>query len=320
MAIFKYFCILLATISLLLCLAYYLRLWPLELLVSFAPLVTCLLLLALAGCGIFVFFKHPLLDSWAIGGLALAGLLTIFSLWRSLTVLDLASITAGQTVSITFVTFNKEFSNHDYKKAASYLKSQTPSVVALQETTPDAVKQISKEAGMNYYYISDKLNTVKGTGAAIISRFPIKESKTLEIGEHSSLVRVVVSPSKNNQVAFYSLHLVGPFSPNRYSNRGHDIKAAGEQLDSEKLPAILGGDFNTTPYSPDLQKFNNLVADKFKNVATGQWPECTRYNTNPLLCLRIDHVYIPNGTSLTDTYKSSNLGSDHRALVVKVKL
>ena len=118
-------------------------------------------------------------------------------------------------------------------------------------------------------------------------------------------------------MAFYSLHLTGPFRAQFYEEKLIDNNSVIKILTNESLPYAIGGDFNTTVYSPGLRHFTTGVGSSVKPTVSGAFPECSRFKGLRILCLRIDHIYIPQSASMIKTTISPDLGSDHRALTVQ---
>lgn len=300
--------------------AFYIQLWPLELLVSFAPTATTLLFIGVAVLGSLVawkggFRRHLIATCLGAGAL----LLGIFSLCYVMLGHPSAAVTTSSSSkqAIRFTTFNREFSNTELERASTYLRTQDSDVIALQETNPDVTKQISEQTGFAHYYNATRLNTVQYTSTALVSKYPILESSTYELEAHSSLVKIVIAIPGVGKMAFYSLHLTGPFSAQFYDERMVDSNSVINILVKETLPYAIGGDFNTTVYSPGLRHFTNGVASSAQPTVSGMLPECSRFKGLRILCLRIDHVYIPRSAFMTKATISPDLGSDHRALTVQ---
>ncbi len=300
--------------------AFYIQLWPLELLVSFAPTATTLLFTGVAVLASLAAWKRGLRQHLVATGLGAGALLLgIFSLGYVMFGHPSAEVATSSSSkqAVRFTTFNREFSNTEIERVSAYFRMQNSDVIALQETNPDVTKRISEQSGFTHYYNATWLNTVQYTSAALVSKYPILESQTYQLEAHSSLVKIVINIPKVGKMAFYSLHLTGPFNAQFYDERMTDNNSVIDILAKETLPYAIGGDFNTTVYSPGLRHFTNGIASSAKPTVSGVFPECSRFKGLSILCLRIDHIYIPQSASITKTTISPDLGSDHRALTVQ---
>jgi endonuclease/exonuclease/phosphatase (EEP) superfamily protein YafD len=301
----------------LLALAPHIPLLPFELLLSFTPLFTSVVVACLfASTLALAYDKQVDHKQWLLGGIIAAVTLCVFTLYTSLTIQPATPATHTSKPTLTFITFNKLYSNTDLDGIATYFRQQQPDVMTLQETTPEEVKKLQENLGYKHSFTSERLRSARGTVVGIISRHPITSTKRIELRNGPSLIRAVVSTPQNGEIAFYGVHLPGPFSPALYKQRDDSYVMMAETLQKEKLPAVLGGDFNTTIFSPALQRFTKTTQGNMQTVTTERWPQCSWYGLGAPLCARIDHVFIPKSAQLTHVTIAPYLGSDHRAVVV----
>lgn len=304
-----------------LALSFHIQFWPFELLLSFAPLFTVITAIGLTLSLLFSLPLKGLQTNWRIIALVSVGLLaSVYSIYFSLTVQPPVQLSSTDQPTITFATFNKLYSNSDLSRASDYFSDQNVDVLAIQEAQTDEVEQIREQLGFEYSHAPDDLRTSFGTIVGIISRYPIESAETIALTNDYSLVRAVIVTPEQGKIAFYAVHLPGPFSPDLYRDRDTDIEALGRILQEETLPVVLGGDFNTTVFSPSLRQFNAVTDSIVQPVTLERWPQCSWYGYGAPLCLRIDHVYISEDLQLVDVNISPDLGSDHRAVVVEFAL
>ncbi|MBL8159318.1 endonuclease/exonuclease/phosphatase family protein [Candidatus Saccharibacteria bacterium] len=302
-------------------LAMFVRIWPFELLVSFTPQIFIALglvgLLSTAG----IFWSNRAEFYWPQIIMPILVLVTLcLSLGYASMLQPVAqpAVLPGNTM-VRFITFNKLYTNTKIDEMAAYFKTERPDVIALQEIAPNEVRRLASAMGYRHSYVSDYQNTVRGTSAALISRHPIVEQRTIPLSQNSSLVRIVTEVPGKGRIAFYAVHLVGPFSEDMYRERNEAARQMAFLLEADKLPLVIGGDFNTTVFSPILQDFNTVTTDSLYSVTAKQWPPCSWYGYGAPLCLRIDHVYHSQSLSLAGVRIAPNLGSDHRAVITDLQ-
>lgn len=317
--IFFVYTIFLFLVAISLVAGFYVRLLILEQLVSFTPIVAILIIVGGISALIIIFLKRRTVWRRSIVTTGLAVALGLYGLIHSLTIQPQATFVHASGSRIKFAAFNKLYQNHDIDKAAAYFAQQKIDVVSLEEAYPQEVVAMQKKLGFRYSYMSNKLNTVRGTAVGIVSRYPIVKSDTVSMSPHTSVVRIIVQ-APTRQVVVYGAHISGPFTQTMYERRNGDFIKLAELLKHEKLPAVLGGDFNTTIFSPVLQEFNDSVKGRYQTTTSTPWPVCSWYSRGHLACLRIDHVYLSHTAQLTKAYIAPNLGSDHGAVVVEFSL
>lgn len=301
--------------------AFFISLWPLELIVSFTRASVVLLFASLAISTVLLIisetYKEKRLSTAMMG---LGWILIVYAFTFSLSTMTPVPISGENGKAITFATFNKYYGNARVNDIAPYLANKNVDVVALQETQPEEAQRIAQQLGFDYVFSSRRFATAAGTVTALLSRFPFESAETIELATGHPVVRAVTATPRSGNVVFYSVHLPGPFSRSLYEKRNLVTLSLAEKLQQETLPTVVGGDFNTTSFSPSLRSFNNAVGATLRPVATENWPACSWYGFGSPLCLRIDHMYVPKNTKLKSFVIAPDLGSDHRALIVTMSL
>jgi len=319
--ILLYLIILLTGGAVALALSFHIQLWPFELVLSFTPLLAIIAAVGVTLCLLFLLTLKDIRGDWRIAGCVAVGMLaSVYSIYFSLTVQPPVQLNSTEQPTLTFATFNKLYSNSDLSRASDYFSGQNVSVLAIQEAQAGEVKQVREQLGFDYSHAPDDLRTSFGTIVGIISRYPIASAETIALTNDYSLVRAMIVTPEQGEVAFYAVHLPAPFSPGLYADRDTDTEELARILQEETLPIVLGGDFNTTIFSPSLQQFNAATSAFLQPVTLERWPDCSWYGFGAPLCMRIDHVYISEDLQLVDVQVSPDLGSDHRAVVVEVAL
>jgi endonuclease/exonuclease/phosphatase (EEP) superfamily protein YafD len=79
------------------------------------------------------------------------------------------------------------------------------------------------------------------------------------------------------------------------------------------------GDFNTTVYSPDLQKFSNDTPS-VRNIVARPWPACSWFGYGELACARIDFVFAPAQSVPVALEVGDETSSDHRSVIAEIIL
>ena len=95
-----------------------------------------------------------------------------------------------------------------------------------------------------------------------------------------------------------------------------------EALSAEKLPYVVGGDFNLTETTPQHRDFAAIGARDAHDLAGrgrgATWPVNGVFRYPP--GLRLDHVYVGNDLVAVRCEAGEGRGSDHRPVVADVAL
>jgi endonuclease/exonuclease/phosphatase family metal-dependent hydrolase len=153
-------------------------------------------------------------------------------------------------------------------------------------------------------------------GNAVLSRSKIKQQRTIPLpfsgGQHEPRCALVTRVgTKAGDVLFVSTHLDHLNEPNDRATQMREIVA---QLQGEKLPIILAGDFNCRPGSEPLQ-----LLDQSWLRATDDSPSIPVVNPRS----KIDHVFVRPAKrwKVIETHViDEQVASDHRPVVVTLEL
>lgn len=307
-------------------LSFHIWLWPSELLISITPqIVIALGILLITSVSYLLLQARASLRRLKVSIFALAvPLATIsggYSLLYSLTAqAPIKLVHTDKASTVRFATFNKLHSNDNYQGIANYIQQQDLDIVALQEVKPYELATLSKLTGYAHSYNAPNLHTTYGSTVGILSRLPISSTHSNKLGGGYAALKAEIDIQNKGLVAFYSFHITPPFTPALYSQSQQHLTQFADIIADEKLPVIAGGDFNTTIFSPKLGQFNTTTQRAVKSITTERWPECSWYGFSPLLCMRIDHIYVPTTATLHKTTIGPDLGSDHRMIISELSL
>lgn len=149
----------------------------------------------------------------------------------------------------------------DINATAAAIKGQNPDLVALQEIDVNTgrsgpineAEELAKKLNMNFYFGKTIDYDGGAYGIAILSKYPISESKFFRLptdtstkGEPRGFITVKVSLPGGKTIRFGSTHLDAQKLP---VNRELQIKEIIRLASSEKLPFLFAGDLNSVPES-----------------------------------------------------------------------
>jgi endonuclease/exonuclease/phosphatase family metal-dependent hydrolase len=160
----------------------------------------------------------------------------------------------------------------DINAISRVILQQRPDLVALQEVDVhtgrsgkniDQAAVLAQKTGMRYYFAKSIDHDGGDYGVAILSRHPITNPQTHRLptvhgsgGEPRVLATATIEVSPHQKILFASTHFD---AQKKDTNRLVQIRALKEILKTEKLPVIIGGDFNAEPSSRVI----NILDEQF---------------------------------------------------------
>ena len=197
-------------------------------------------------------------------------------------------------------------------------RSHDVDVLMLEELTP-GIRHALRAAGLDSlfpYSVSDPRDGGAGTG--LWSRTPLTDTNVRrDLGFSFVSARTKLAGVETTLAA---LHVFGPYPQAQFSRWKSDMSAYPRVLDG--LPGstvLIGGDFNATP---DDAQFRTVLGNRYLDAAgqagagyTPTWPANRWFP--PLIT--IDHV-LTEGAVARSADSIEIPGSDHRALVVSVRI
>jgi endonuclease/exonuclease/phosphatase (EEP) superfamily protein YafD len=154
----------------------------------------------------------------------------------------------------------------------------------------------------------------------------------------------IVIDVEGQPVAIYNAHMAWPVSrPHiplpRFMNNFYITTATGfddrvrntqirrllERLQTEEIPFIVGGDFNTSDYSLMHAEMSRTMTDSFIEAGYGlggSWPNSAARGLPSFLppLIRIDYIWHSDEFQAVRAVQGPRLGSDHIPLVADLVL
>lgn len=160
----------------------------------------------------------------------------------------------------------------DVDAIARVIQKEQPDLAALQEVdvhtsrsgkTVNEAVELAAKTGMKFFYFAKAIDYDGGDyGVTILSRFPLSAQHTYKLptasgtnGEPRVLATVQISLPHNQKLVFACTHLDAQRSD---TNRLLQISAIIDILQKEKLPVIIGGDFNAEPSGSVINVLDKL--------------------------------------------------------------
>lgn len=319
---------LLGLVFIVLLLSSFISLWLLELYVSLAAQIFY--------CGLVAFVCLLLVHvRMTKGSLSNMGLKSRWNIIPALGLISLAIFMgmrvgtghnqpdASLVTDLTIATYNKLLTAPEMNKAVDYFKNQNVDVIFMQETYPEEASGLAKALGFEYVFATDGTYSAGNTEIAVISRYEFKDQTTANNSDRykRAIQRAIINVNSKD-IALYNTHVTPPFYPDYYASGNNELDSAQQVVVKEDLPLVFGGDLNTTVYSPGFKQLEDTLRENnITNTTQGVFPACSWYSgLSSKLCLRVDHFFVSDEFELNSTDISPELESDHRALIIKIKI
>lgn len=242
------------------------------------------------------------------------------------------NVPAGRALKV--VTFNMWANNQHFDQIEKWLEQNDPDIVLLQEI-PDRYAQhgvVSRIGQFPHQFVQNWT-----WGQLTLSKYPILEQKNIPPPSGFVFQRTVID-FEGQQVAIYNMHLSmptqddarlvishAPFYVNialKYydTTRNQEIAFLLKTLETEPLPYIVAGDFNTSDQSMSYQLLRDKLGDTFREVGVGfggSWPRPVVDELPAWLppIIRIDYLFHSSQWQAVSAEVGPYLGSDHLPMI-----
>ena len=215
----------------------------------------------------------------------------------------------------------------DLKETASVIRDSGADLIGLNEVRgrgdhPDYTAQVEEMAAfLGFHCVFGRSIYVGGNnpyGNAVLSRWPISESKVFHIPdpaaelrisrfEHRSILRAAVDLPEGGQFAVFSSHF--GLTPEEQRNA---VVLASALTEAERLPFVLMGDFNVTPDDPALDPLDERL------TVTHPYLEGQLTHPSHAPDCRIDYIYASPSVTVNGARVLPSTASDHRPVVAEL--
>ncbi|MEV5646634.1 endonuclease/exonuclease/phosphatase family protein [Nocardia sp. NPDC052254] len=281
--------------------------WWLILAASGAPYLMCG---ALLGAVAFLSCRR-----WA--GAALAVVISMAAVWTQLP-LYIGDDGGGDGPTVRVMQANLLFDGADPQAVVDEVRTRRIEVLTVDELTPAAVGGLER-AGLDrllpYRHISPA-RTATGTG--IWSSHPLSDTAEYD-GFVLNQLSATVTIAGFGPLTVYAFHPVPPvYGAGVWADELSRLRAILDRSPANR-PVIAGGDFNATS---DHSQFRALASGRFGDAAeqAGAGHLVTYPTDQPWPpMIGVDHILVAEAHA-TDVATVSIPGSDHRALVARIRV
>ena len=219
----------------------------------------------------------------------------------------------GAGTQLKILTFNMFVYNNRPERLAELILAEAPDIVVLQEATRDhhidVLNRLLRDA-----YPWRRFCVTGQCDGAMLSKRPWLEFRQIERGDTAPpSVSARFDLGNGRMLRIVGTHLWNPKAPRRQLR---EIEWLGRELGRINDLVIVGGDFNFTPWTFALNRFEHTARLVRHSGVGGTW-RVSRYY--PAM-FPIDHIFASPGIRLVSIARGPSIGSDHLAVIATLQL
>lgn len=222
----------------------------------------------------------------------------------------------GSGDELCIVSTNVYTGNKNSQAVIDYVHETKPDVLLLMEVDnrwTDELIEIRAE-----YPHSLQRPREDNFGISLFSKWPIKSARVEYLDAAQLPTLVTVLQVGERQLTVVGTHPLPPVSESNTALRNEHLQRLATLVAELEGPVIVIGDLNTTSWSP---YFRELIAtSRLRDSRRGFGIQPTWPFSFWLLRIPIDHALVSKEIEVTSRQVGPNIGSDHRPIVVKIRL
>ena len=226
-----------------------------------------------------------------------------------------AAVRGGPTLSMGHL--NAQSGTINVTALRSYLRATHPGLFVILNPNPSTVEALDTNAA-GYAVIPVSVNGSHFAWVLVLTRVPIFGIRhPLQPGMPNAAMEAVLELG-TTEIAVLFLHTESPYTPARNDQLHRALAAAARWSRAVRLPHVVEGDFNTTPWSA---AFDTLLRNgHLHNSLVGFGIQPSFPAAHPLLAIPIDNALLSDQLTAVARGTGPSFGSEHRSLHVTIAL
>jgi len=225
----------------------------------------------------------------------------------------------GEQRDLRLLLMNIQRDNRRFDLIRETVVSYDPDIIIVQELASQAMRELHALTSEHRYRLIRTREDHFGIG--LMSRVPLTRTEIVEVGPSGVPSLHVGLELKGESIELLTTHPLPPIPVSNTPSRNAQLTDVGRRMQKmmKRSPAILIGDLNVTPWSPN---WDRLFGDQpFHNARRGFGVLPTWSMHHPfVLRIAIDHCLVSEQWRVVHCATGPDIGSDHLPLIVDLAL
>ena len=223
------------------------------------------------------------------------------------------NVAGKNTLKITFQ--NKYYLNANIEGLTKQAKELDPDIIGFTEI--NEISEYQKYLDKYPYVFKTRLDNLMGV--VMFSKYELKDSEALNASydsnlDHSPYIKTKVVMPDKSEVNLLMVHLIAPTGSGFTKLKGDALNIIYSEANKLEGNIVVIGDFNTTPYSPQISGLRN--SSQFYSASKGKGLLDT-WEGPSFLKFQIDHAFISNSMKVNKFEVKDTVGSDHHMIFLE---
>jgi endonuclease/exonuclease/phosphatase (EEP) superfamily protein YafD len=222
-------------------------------------------------------------------------------------------IPAAAGSEFVLLNINVEARNTEHERVLERIRESGADAVALIELSPALDAKLAALDDLYPHRLT--LPATNNFGIAVLSRHPLREAATFDMGPSPSIDAIVDTPG--GPLRLVAIHTKPPVGAALAATRNAQLETLAARVRASEGPLAVCGDFNLSPYSPWFERFEQESGTRSARRGQGlgiSWPA-----SMPLLGTPIDHCFLRGPIVASDVQRMAATGSDHYPVRVTLR-
>lgn len=221
---------------------------------------------------------------------------------------------AGIAFRVMILNVNTENSQHE--RVLGEIRRVQPDVLLLMEVDTRWLRALRELTNsLPHAVLAPREDNF---GIALFSRQPLASSDVVETGEAGVPSIISVTEVGGRKLLLVGTHPLPPSNPENARLRNEQLDKLASVVVGQKLPAVMMGDLNATPWSPHFRKLERSASLRDTSRDAGWRP--TWPTSFPPLWIPLDHCLVSPELGVASRTIGNRVGSDHYPVIVDLVL
>ncbi|MBL8382960.1 MAG: endonuclease/exonuclease/phosphatase family protein [Burkholderiales bacterium] len=215
------------------------------------------------------------------------------------------------TPDLVVASANVQWQTGDVRPLARWLADEAPDVVVVIEVSPAFAQELARLAAYPHRHLVPREDPF---GIALLSRHPLLAAATVRDADGLPHIEARIA-WQGRVVSVRAAHPMPPLAAEHHLARNAKLAHWARAAAAARLPAIVAGDLNATPWSTAFNELDGLGLRRTTGLAP-TWPAAL----GGVVGIPIDHVLASPHWRLVAGGVGPDLGSDHLPVLARLRL